>query len=90
MAQGTPVVAIAELGTASILVEGEGAMIAREDETAFMQKVRGLLVNPVHCRYLGERAKSYAQKNWSAANQTERMVQSYGELLNKHEREKFA
>ena len=84
MAQGTPVVAIAELGTASILVEGEGAMIAPEDEAAFMQKVRSLLANPVHCKYLGERAKSYAQNNWSAAKQAERVVQFYGELLNRH------
>ena len=94
MAQGTPVVAIAELGTASILVEGEGAMIAPEDEAAFMQKVRNLLANPVHCRYLGERAKSYAQNNWSAAKQADRMVQFYGELLNRpiveHESEIFA
>ena len=94
MAQGTPVVAIAELGTASILVEGEGAMIAPEDEAAFMQKVRNLLANPVYCRYLGERAKSYAQNNWSAAKQADRMVQFYGELLNRpiveHESEIFA
>ena len=94
MAQGTPVVAIAELGTASILVEGEGAMIAPEDEAAFMQKVRNLLANPVHCRYLGERAKCYAQNNWSAAKQADRMVQFYGELLNRpiveHESEIFA
>ena len=75
MAQGTPVVAIAELGTASILVEGEGAMIALEDEAAFMQKVRSLLANPVHCNYLGERGRNYAQSNWSAAKQAERMVQ---------------
>ena len=84
MAQGTPVVAIAELGTASILVEGEGAMIAPEDEAAFMQKVRSLLANPVHCNYLGERGRNYAQNNWSAAKQAERMVQFYGELLNRH------
>ena len=94
MAQGTPVVAIAELGTASILVEGEGAMIAPEDEAIFMQKVRSLLANPVHCNYIGERARNYAQNNWSAAKQAERMVQFYGELLNrhtvKHEREFFA
>ena len=81
MAQGTPVVAIAELGTASILIEGEGAMIAPEDEAVFMQKVRSLLVNPVHCQYLGERAKSYAQNNWSAAKQAERMMLFYCDLM---------
>ena len=88
MAQGTPVVAIAELGTASILVEGEGAMIAPEDEAVFMQKVRSLLANPVHCKYLGARAKSYAQNNWSAAKQAERMVIFYADLVAVHAKAK--
>jgi 1,2-diacylglycerol 3-alpha-glucosyltransferase len=77
MAQGTPVVAIAELGTASILVEGEGAMIAPEDEAVFTQKVRSLLVNPVHCQHLGERGRVYAQSKWSAATQAERILALY-------------
>lgn len=81
MAQGTPVVAIAELGTGSILVEGEGAMIAPEDEAVFMQIVRGLLANPVHCQHLGERARAYAQDNWSAAKQAERMAEFYTQTI---------
>ena len=81
MAQGTPVVAIAELGTASILIEGEGAMIASEDEVIFMQIVHALLVNPVHRQHLGERGKIYALNKWSAATQAERMIQFYGELI---------
>ncbi len=83
MAQGTPVVAIAELGTASILVEGQGAMIATEDEVEFMHKVHGLLLNPVHRKHLGERARDYAQSNWSAATQAERMVRFYAEIISK-------
>lgn len=81
MAQGIPVVAIAELGTASILVEGEGAMIAPEDEAVFMQKVRSLLANPVHRQHLGERGRIYAQSKWSAATQAERMVTFYANLI---------
>jgi glycosyltransferase involved in cell wall biosynthesis len=77
MAQGTPVVAIAELGTASILIEGEGAMIAIEDEAVFAHKVHALLANPVHREYLGERAREYAHNNWSAARQAERMLAFY-------------
>ena len=57
MAQGTPVVAIAELGTASILVEGQGAMIAVEDEAEFAHKVHALLANPVHREHLGAACK---------------------------------
>ena len=81
MAQGTPVAAIAELGTASILIEGEGAMIAPEDEVIFMQKVRSLLVNPVHRQHLGERGRAYVQSKWSALRQAERMVAFYAELI---------
>ena len=77
MAQATPVVAIAELGTASILVEGQGAMIAVDDEAEFAHKVHGLLANPVHRQHLGERAREYAHTKWSAATQAERMLAFY-------------
>ena len=77
MAQATPVVAIAELGTASILVEGQGAMIAADSEPDFAHKVHGLLVSPVHREHLGERGREYAQSNWSAAKQAERMLAFY-------------
>jgi 1,2-diacylglycerol 3-alpha-glucosyltransferase len=39
MAQGTPVVSTAELGTRSILTEGCGAFVVPEDETAFAAAV---------------------------------------------------
>ena len=77
MAQATPVVAIAELGTASILVEGQGAMIAVDDEAEFAHKVHALLENPVHREHLGERAREYAHSKWSAAKQAERMLAFY-------------
>ena len=77
MAQGTPVVAIAELGTASILVEGQGAHIATEDETQFAQKVNELLINPMALSILGEVGKSYAQKNWSASVKADQMLNLY-------------
>ncbi len=83
MAQGTPVVAIAELGTASILVEGEGAMIAADDETEFAHQVHALLVNPVHREHLGERARAYVHSNWSATTQAERMLRFYAEIIAK-------
>ena len=77
MAQATPVVAIAELGTASILVEGQGAMIAVEDEAEFAHIVHALLANPVHREHLGERAREYAHSKWSATKQAERMLAFY-------------
>jgi 1,2-diacylglycerol 3-alpha-glucosyltransferase len=81
MAQGTPVVAIAELGTASILLEGQGAMIALEHEAEFAQKVQALLINPQQRQQLGLNAKEYALNNWSAAKQAERMLGFYSTLI---------
>ena len=77
MAQATPVVAIAELGTASILVEGQGVMIAVDDQIDFAYKVHALLANPVHREHLGERAREYAHSMWSATTQAERMLAFY-------------
>jgi 1,2-diacylglycerol 3-alpha-glucosyltransferase len=83
MAQGTPVVAIAELGTASVLVEGQGAMIAADDETEFAHKVHALILNHVHREHLSQCARDYAMEKWSAATQAERMVRFYSEIKSK-------
>ena len=85
MAQGTPVVAIAELGTASILIEGEGAMIAADNASEFAQKVHHLLNDHMRRKQLGERASAYALNKWSAATQAERMIQFYDALINQTE-----
>lgn len=85
MAQATPVVAIAELGTASILIDGQGALISPENESEFVQKVHSLLINPQRCQQLGEAARDYAQKKWSAATQAERMVKFYMVIASKHQ-----
>ena len=77
MAQGTPVVAIAELGTASILVEGQGALIATEDATVYADKINDLLSNTLARDILGGVGKNYAQKNWSASAKTEQMLDFY-------------
>jgi glycosyltransferase involved in cell wall biosynthesis len=46
MAQGTPVVSTAELGTRSILTEGCGAFVVQEDEEAFAAAVVQALAVP--------------------------------------------
>jgi glycosyltransferase involved in cell wall biosynthesis len=81
MAQGTPVVAIAELGTASILIEGKGALIASDDTLQFSEKVHQLLIYPEHRYELGKQAKAYALDKWTAKLQAERMVKFYSEIL---------
>lgn len=84
MAQGTPVVAIAELGTASILIEGQGAHIATEDEIVFAQKINDLLTNTLAQNILGDMGRAYALKHWSANAKAEQMLHFYRTLQSKH------
>lgn len=81
MAQSTPVVAIAELGTASILIEGKGALIAPVNTLIFAEKVHQLLMNPEHSFELGKQAKAYALDKWTAKLQAERMVKFYAQCI---------
>jgi 1,2-diacylglycerol 3-alpha-glucosyltransferase len=81
MAQGTPVVAIAELGTASILIEGQGALIATEDAETFADKVHRLLSHPEERKALGQAGKAYASSQWSASAKADHMVTFYQALV---------
>lgn len=81
MAQATPVVAIAELGTASVLVEDMGARIAQENELDFVEKIQGLLINSQQREALGLRGKAYAQQKWSAAAQAEKLLALYTNVV---------
>ncbi len=88
MAQGTPVVAIAELGTASILIEGQGAKIATENAPEFADKIHGLLAQPKARKTLGEAGKKYATSQWSASAKAEHMASFYQSLISKTESNK--
>ena len=77
MAQGTPVVAIAELGTASILIEGQGAHIATEEPIEFADKINDLLSNTLARKILGDIGKTYALKHWTASAKAEQMLHFY-------------
>jgi 1,2-diacylglycerol 3-alpha-glucosyltransferase len=81
MAQGTPVVAIAELGTASILIEGQGASIATENVAEFADKVHGLLTQPKLRNTLGKAGKAYALNQWSANAKAQQMVSFYQDII---------
>jgi 1,2-diacylglycerol 3-alpha-glucosyltransferase len=81
MAQGTPVVAIAELGTASILIEGQGAKIATENTPEFADKIHSLLLQPKERKALGEAGQQYAITQWSASAKAEHMVSFYQDLI---------
>jgi len=83
MAQATPVVAIAELGTASVLVEGQGARIAIEDELDFSSKLHALLINHEERIALGKQGRQYALELWSSEVQAEKMLRLYADLVTK-------
>lgn len=85
MAQGTPVVAIAELGTASILIEGKGALIAADNIEGFADKVHYLLKYPEDRYELGQAALMYATENWTAKLQAERMLHFYHHIISVHQ-----
>ncbi len=81
MAQATPVVGIAELGTKSILIEGEGAMIAPHDELVFAEKVNVLFSDAKLRTKLGKAALNYAKTRWTDKAQAERMIAFYKEIM---------
>jgi glycosyltransferase involved in cell wall biosynthesis len=81
MAQGTPVVSTAELGTRDVLKEGLGVWIAREDLNDFSGKVVDLLKDGAARKNLGEAARAYAHQ-WSALTQAQRMVSFYNAVVN--------
>lgn len=80
MAQGVPVVAIAEMGTKSILREGNGALIAPQEERVFAERVLSLLADDEKRKALGTIAHEYAL-HWSAKNMAERMLKFYREVI---------
>ncbi len=65
MAQGTPVVSTAVMGTIDVLSQAGGAVVVREDEQAFAAAIAGLLTNPARRAELGDRARRHAE-TWSS------------------------
>lgn len=80
MAQGTPVVALAEMGTKDVLIEGEGCRIAPDDPAAFAAVVAELLDDAEARRRLSAAAQGYA-KRWRAERMAERVAALYADLV---------
>ena len=85
MAQEVPVVAIAELGTRSILVEGEGAAVVPCDASLFADRAYKLLNDPDLRRRLGEAGRRYVGMQWTAKAQAERMLGFYRQVLTRRD-----
>ncbi|CAM8374039.1 RfaG Glycosyltransferase [Candidatus Methylopumilus universalis] len=82
MAQGTAVVAIAELGTKSILIEGEGVLIAKDDINDFADKVSVLLSDAPKRQMIGEKGRQYAQEKWGAGVLAKKVAKFYKGTIN--------
>ena len=81
MAQATPVVAIAELGTKSILIEGQGAHIAPLDSPIFAARVLNLLRDKTARQALGRSAQRYVKEHWTDAVQAKKLVKFYQQVV---------
>ena len=82
MAQATAVVAIAELGTKSILIEGEGVLIAKDDINDFADKVSILLSDTPKRQMIGEKGRQYAQEKWTAGILAKKVAKFYKSAIN--------
>lgn len=80
MALGTPVVSTAVMGSAEVLSDGEGCLIAEEDEALFAETVLRLLTDHGLRARLGKKAVAYAQA-WSAPALGERMLAFYQRVI---------
>jgi glycosyltransferase involved in cell wall biosynthesis len=81
MAQATPVVALAELGTKSILIEGEGVLIAKDDIQDFANKVSILLSDTKKRETVGEKGRQYAEEKWSANVLAKKVAKFYKNII---------
>src|SRR5207237_996513 len=80
MAQGTPVVSTAHLGTRSILVPGSGALVVpEEEEDVFAAAVVRLLGEASLRQELGKRGLAHARQ-WSSAAMARRLAELYAQL----------
>lgn len=80
MAQGTPVVSTAELGTRDVLRDGLGVWIAKEELRDFSGKVIKMLGDAEVRADLSASGREYAH-SWSASRQAERMLGFYHSVL---------
>lgn len=76
MACGTPVVALAVMGTRDVLREGDGARIAPDSPEGFAAIVARLLRDPAERAALAARTHGYAA-TWSAAATARRLAEVY-------------
>ena len=77
MAQGTPVVAIAEMGIASVIKNNEGAFATKDNLEEFVSCVKKLISNDKLHASQSKKAYKYVKENWAATAQAEKVVSFY-------------
>ncbi|NVZ07801.1 glycosyltransferase [Allochromatium humboldtianum] len=80
MALGVPVVSTAVMGTKEVLGDGQGALIAEEDEADFAGKAVRLLKEPDLRRRLAREAVEHAH-DWSAPVLADRLLKFYEQVI---------
>lgn len=85
LAQGTPVVSTAALGTRSVLRDGCGAVVVEEQPEDFSAAVLRVLRDAGLRASLAAQARPYAA-TWSSAAMAQRLASLYRELLGAHAR----
>ncbi|MEJ2382595.1 MAG: glycosyltransferase, partial [Gammaproteobacteria bacterium] len=86
MALGVPVVSTAVMGTAEVLDDGRGCLVADEQVDDFAAKTTGLLLDADLRRRLGYEARAYAAE-WSAPALAQRLCGFYRQVLARFGRE---
>lgn len=80
MAQGTPPVSTAVMGTADVLRDARGAVVVPEEAGAFAAAVADLLQDPARRELLSRQARDDAAR-WSGRAMARRLVALYEEVL---------
>ena len=83
MAQGTPVVSTAVMGTVDVLSGAAGAVVVPEDEQVFAAAVAEVLLNPAQRAALSPLAVQDARR-WASAAMAARLVELYEQVIANH------
>ncbi|MFT4173883.1 MAG: glycosyltransferase [Rhodocyclaceae bacterium] len=83
MALGTPVVALAAMGTRDILEGTPGTIAAPHDIAGFTDAVHGVLADPAHREWM-RRAARHSALQWRAEEMAARMAALYETLCEQH------
>lgn len=80
MAQGTPIVSTAVMGTIDVLADARGALVVPEDVSIFASRVADLLDDRVRRAELSALARADAQR-WSSRKGAERLLRLYERVI---------